>query len=81
MTWHYIFEKTNPRLVKYQRLTAHPHAATVEDQFELGKQSIRSVATGTQGLIGWIARLAGGNAGNSMDERIKSFLADALAGC
>jgi hypothetical protein len=51
MTWHYIFEKTNPRLVKYQRLTAHPHAATVEDQFELGKQSIRSVATGTPRLI------------------------------
>ena len=45
----------------------------------MGKQSIRSVATRTQGLIGWIARLAGGNAGNSMDERIKSFLADALA--
>jgi hypothetical protein len=34
MTWHYIFEKTNPRLLKYQRLTAHTHAATVEDQFD-----------------------------------------------
>jgi hypothetical protein len=34
MTWHYIFAKTNPRLLQYQRLTAHPDAATVEDQFE-----------------------------------------------
>src|SRR5665811_1095658 len=32
MTWHYIFVKPNPRLLKYQLLTAHTHAATVEDQ-------------------------------------------------
>src|SRR5450756_2670253 len=32
--WHYIFAKPNPRLLKYQLLTAHTHAATVEDQFE-----------------------------------------------
>src|ERR1017187_3555322 len=31
-TWHYIFAKPNPRLLKYQLLTAHTHAATVEDQ-------------------------------------------------
>jgi hypothetical protein len=33
MTWHYICAKPNPRLLKYQLLTAHTHAATVEDQF------------------------------------------------
>jgi len=33
MTWHYIFVKLNPRLLKYQLLTAHTHAATVEDQY------------------------------------------------
>src|SRR5450759_5204934 len=32
--WHYIFAKPNPRLLKYQLLTAHTHAATVEDQFK-----------------------------------------------
>ena len=35
MAWHYILAKTKPRILKYQRLTAHPHAATVEDQFGL----------------------------------------------
>jgi hypothetical protein len=35
MTWHYIFGKTNPRLLQYQRLTAHPDAATVEDQSQV----------------------------------------------
>jgi len=34
MTWHYIFVKPNPRLLKYQLLTAHTHVATVEDQPE-----------------------------------------------
>jgi hypothetical protein len=32
MTWHYIFAKISRRLLKYQRLTAHTHPATVEDQ-------------------------------------------------
>jgi hypothetical protein len=32
MTWHYIFAKNSHRLLKYQRLTAHIHPATVEDQ-------------------------------------------------
>src|ERR1039458_4359619 len=31
-TWHYILAKPNPRLLKYQLLTAHTHAATVKDQ-------------------------------------------------
>src|SRR5450830_1224250 len=34
MTWHYICAKPNPRLLKYQLLTAHTHAATVEDQLQ-----------------------------------------------
>ena len=34
MTWHYIFAKISRRLLKYQRLTADTHPATVEDQFE-----------------------------------------------
>jgi hypothetical protein len=33
-TWHYILAKPNPRLLKYQLLTAHTHAATVEDQHD-----------------------------------------------
>ena len=32
MTWHYIFAQVSHRLLKYQRLTAHTHPATVEDQ-------------------------------------------------
>jgi hypothetical protein len=32
MTWHYIFAQVSRRLLKYQRLTAHTHPATVEDQ-------------------------------------------------
>jgi hypothetical protein len=63
MTWHYIFEKTNPRLVKYQRLTAHPHAATVEDQLEQAAfprkpasteaAQKKSPSSGLGGLGGW----------------------------
>jgi hypothetical protein len=34
MKWHYIFAKLGHRLLKYQRLTAHTHPATVEDQFD-----------------------------------------------
>jgi len=43
MAWHYIFAKPNPRLLKYQLLTAHTHAATVEDQREsaVGVATIR----------------------------------------
>src|SRR5450759_2724505 len=45
-TWHYIFVKPNPRLLKYQLLTAHTHAATVEDQPEY----VHSIAvSGTPG--------------------------------
>src|SRR5450759_4933716 len=32
LTWHYIWVKPSPRLLKYQALNPHGHAATVEDQ-------------------------------------------------
>src|SRR5450759_2148517 len=32
LTWHYILVKPSPRLLKYQALNPHGHAATVEDQ-------------------------------------------------
>jgi hypothetical protein len=38
MTWHYIFAKNSHRLLKYQRLTAHIHPATVEDQLDTALQ-------------------------------------------
>jgi hypothetical protein len=41
MTWHYIFAKNSHRLLKYQRLTAHIHPATVEDQFRYFKDGWR----------------------------------------
>ena len=34
-TWHYTFEKSSIRILQYQRLTAHTHAATVEDQLSV----------------------------------------------
>jgi hypothetical protein len=36
LTWHYILVKPSPRLLKYQALNPHGHAATVEDQSEWG---------------------------------------------
>src|SRR5450759_1140472 len=32
LTWHYIWVKTRPRVLKYQALNPSGHAATVEDQ-------------------------------------------------
>src|SRR5450759_931503 len=34
LTWHYILVKPSPRLLKYQALNPHGHAATVEDQLK-----------------------------------------------
>jgi len=49
--------------VKYQRLTAHPHAATVEDQFEInvtaeGAKPARAALLSTQhfGQLGEVRR-------------------------
>jgi hypothetical protein len=51
MTWHYIFAKNSHRLLKYQRLTAHIHPATVEDQSRF-RQLVARAGCSSSALLG-----------------------------